>query len=111
MSGSLTRYLTFVTALIVIVNHAAPLFIALTEGAHPAERWRVATTACITARVTLIIFIVFGQCLLGLLGLLGIRFPALRVGVGIVLLFMWIAIPHARRGAISHTSEEFEEAA
>jgi len=110
MSGGLTRYLSFVTALTVVVNPigAAPLFIALTEGAHAAERRRVATIACITAGVALIISIAFGQ---SVLGLLGIRLPAFRVGGGIVLLLMGIAMLHTRRGAISHTQEELEEAA
>jgi multiple antibiotic resistance protein len=110
LSANLSRYLSFITALTVIVNPigAAPLFIALTEGVRPAERRNVATTACITAGAALIVSIAFGQ---SVLNLLGIRLPAFRVGGGIVLLLMGIAMLHARRGAISHTREELAEAA
>jgi multiple antibiotic resistance protein len=103
-----SSYWSFATALIVIINPigAAPVFIALTEGARPAERQRIAATACITAGIALVISIISGQ---SVLSLLGIRLPAFRVGGGIVLLLMGIAMLHTRRGAISHTREELEE--
>jgi multiple antibiotic resistance protein len=80
----------------------------MTEGASPAERRTTATTACITAWAALVISIVFGQ---SVLNLLGIRLAAFRVGGGIVLLLMGIAMLHTRLGAISHTQEELDEAA
>jgi multiple antibiotic resistance protein len=109
LADGLSSYFSFATALVVVVNPigAVPLFIALTEGAAAVERRRVATTACFTAAIALATAITFGQ---SLLSLLGIRLAAFRVGGGIVLLLMGIAMLHARRGGISHTREEIEEA-
>jgi multiple antibiotic resistance protein len=91
LGANLSSYLSFITTLTVIVNPvgAAPLFIGRTEGARPAERTGIATTACITAGVALIISIVFGQ---SVLSLLGVRLPAFRVEGGIILLLMGVAM-------------------
>lgn len=106
----MSPYLHFAAGLIIIVNPigAAPLFIALSEGMRAGERRKTAAIACVTAGIVLVAALAFGQALLAWLG---IRLAAFRVGGGIVLLLMGIAMLQAQRGAISHTPEEIEEAA
>ena len=56
-----------------------PLFIALTTGMDTAHRRRLAQRACIIAAVLLTLFGLFGEALLGFIG---ISMPAFRIAGG-----------------------------
>ncbi len=76
----------FVT-LLAIVNpiQAAATFATLTVGASPAQEKRIATRACVTAFIIMVVFGFVGQYLLQALG---ITFGAFRVAGGILLLLV-----------------------
>src|SRR5690606_4440543 len=59
-----------------------PLFIALTRGMEPARRRAMARRACLIAAVLLTAFGLFGE---SILGFIGISMPAFRIAGGILL--------------------------
>ena len=73
----------FVTMLVVIDPIGLPpMFVALTKGSTPAFRRAVALRACTIALILLTLFGLFGEALLGFIG---ISMPAFRVAGGILL--------------------------
>jgi len=95
--------------LVAIVNPpiAVPIFVSLTEGQSSRDRRR---TARLTGLSVLIILMVSAWIGGPLLGALGIRFSSFRVGGGILLLLMAIAMLHARQTGSRRRAEELEEA-
>ena len=81
---------TFV-ALFVTVNpiKGATVFAVLSEDATPADRRRMATRATLIASVLLLIFALFGD---DLLRIIGVSLAGVRVGGGILLLLLAIDI-------------------
>ncbi len=59
-----------------------PLFVALTQGMTPAERRSVALRSCGVGAVLLTMFALFGEAVLGFVG---ISMPAFRVAGGVLL--------------------------
>src|ERR1022692_4444796 len=104
----LSGYLHIFTALFVIVNPigAIPLFISYTRGQSTAERRIAARTAAIAVAVVLVISIFVGDYLLQFFG---IGIPSFRVGGGILILLMAIAMLNARQGGARYTAEEGRE--
>ncbi|MHA6261705.1 MarC family protein [Arenibacterium sp. CAU 1754] len=73
----------FVTMFVVIDPFGlAPLFVALTQGMTAKERRAIAIRACATALGILTIFALFGEAVLGFVG---ISMPAFRVAGGVLL--------------------------
>ena len=105
MDLALGEHARFAISLIAIVDPLAaiPLFLQLTAGYSLVERRR-------TARVTaLAVFgVLTGAALAGesILGAFGTSLPAFRVGGGIVLLLMAIAMLNAAPDRTRHTPEE-----
>ena len=105
MDVAWTDYARFAIALVAIIDPIAaiPLFLQLTDGYTPHERKR-------TARVTaLAVFgVLAGAALAGemILGAFGTSRPAFRVGGGIVLLLMALAMLTAEPDRTRHTPEE-----
>jgi len=85
----------FVT-LFVIVDPIglAPLFAALTGGASAAERRAIGVRACLIAFVLLVAFTIFGEALLGFVG---ITMPAFRIAGGILLFLTALDMLFERR--------------
>lgn len=102
-------YLKIITALLAIVDPigSIPVFISLTDNQEKAERYRTASIAAITMAAVLI-----GACLFGnsVLGLFGISIASFRVGGGILLLLVAVAMFHAQRSRSRQTPEEAIEA-
>ena len=100
-------YLKIFTALLAIVDPigSVPVFISLTSNQQKAERYRTASIAAITMAAVLI-----GACLLGnsALRLFGVSISSFRVGGGILLLLVAVAMFHAERSR--QTPEEAIEA-
>lgn len=86
----------------------AMIFAALTARQKPPARLRMAVRGTVTAAGILLVFALFGETLLSLLG---ISLAALRTAGGILLLLIGIELVFARTsGATSTTEDETREA-
>lgn len=95
--------------LLAILNPigAVPIFLGLTLGHGPSQRRRTARYAALAVAVVLIAAVWAGE---GLLGFFGVRIASFRVGGGILILLMAIAMLQARTSPSKQTQEEAEEA-
>ncbi|MEO0634499.1 MAG: MarC family protein [Pseudomonadota bacterium] len=85
----------FVTMFVVIDPIGlAPLFVALTQGVPETVRRRIALRACGLGMAILIAFALFGEALLGFVG---ISMPAFRVAGGILLFLTALDMLFERR--------------
>jgi multiple antibiotic resistance protein len=104
-----TTYLKIFTALLAIVDPigSIPIFISMTDQQSKKERYRTAYVAATTMAAVLA-----GACLFGdsILRLFGVTLPSFRVGGGILLLLMAIAMFHAEYSRGRQTPEEASEA-
>jgi multiple antibiotic resistance protein len=71
-----------------------PLFIALTQGMDTEHRRRLAIRACLIAAVLLTLFGLFGEALLGFIG---ISMPAFRIAGGLLLFLTALDMLFERR--------------
>ncbi|WP_461308218.1 MarC family protein, partial [Albidovulum sp.] len=71
-----------------------PLFIALTQGMDAERRRRLGLRACVIAGVLLTLFALFGE---SLLGFIGISMPAFRIAGGILLFLTALDMLFERR--------------
>ncbi|HWI40082.1 MAG TPA: MarC family protein [Verrucomicrobiae bacterium] len=105
----LSEYVKILLSLVVLVDPigAIPLFISVTE-AHPElERKRTAKIACIAFTTVLVVSIVAGKAVLSIFG---VSISSFKVGGGILILLMAIAMMEASRVPSKHTAEEDTEA-
>ncbi|MEL6451406.1 MAG: MarC family protein [Pseudomonadota bacterium] len=85
----------FVTMFVVIDPIGlAPLFVALTQGIPHRQRRNIALRACGLGMVILIVFALFGEAVLGFIG---ISMPAFRVAGGILLFLTALDMLFERR--------------
>jgi len=85
----------FVTMFVVIDPLGlAPLFVALTQGMPARARRGIALRACLTAIGVLAVFALFGEAVLGFVG---ISMPAFRVAGGILLFLTALDMLFERR--------------
>jgi multiple antibiotic resistance protein len=96
MSPELAPYVTAFVTLFVIIDPVGlvPLFAALTLGQDTARRRRIAIRACLTATFILTIFGLFGDAVLGFVG---ISMPAFRVAGGVLLFLTALDMLFERR--------------
>ncbi len=94
---SWTEYSRFLTALLVIVDPfaAIPLFLALTQDYARSDTLRVARLAAMTMAIVLVLSALAGEAILTWLGT---SLASFRVGGGIVLMMMALALLRARPG-------------
>jgi multiple antibiotic resistance protein len=104
-----TEYTRFFTALIVILDPfaAVPIFLALTKSYTSTERGRIANIASITVLLVLVASALTGEALLHMMGT---SLASFRVGGGIVLLLMALAMLRAQTDAVRTTPDETSEA-
>jgi multiple antibiotic resistance protein len=97
-------------SLFVIANPlgVVPLFMSLTNRQTAKQRIQTARVTATTVTVVLITAVFVGEALLRFFG---IRMASFRVGGGILILLMAIAMLQARPSPTDHTPEETEEAA
>lgn len=95
-----SEYTRFLTALIVILDPfaAIPLFLAFTHGYHAKERRRVAHTTALTVVAVLLIAALLGE---SMLRWMGTSLASFRVGGGVVLLLMALALLGTRSDAMT----------
>ena len=86
------------TALFVVIDPIgmAPLFIAMTPGLSAKERRGIALRACSVAVGILIVFALFGE---QLLGFIGISMPAFQIAGGVLLFLTALDMLFERRQA------------
>jgi len=103
------EYIKIFIAVMVIVDPlgAVPVFLDLTGNHSTPERRRIAGTASIAMAIVLIISCLFGD---RILKFFGISIASFRIAGGILLLFLGIAMMHARQCGSKHTPEEDKEA-
>jgi multiple antibiotic resistance protein len=106
--ATLTEYLRFVVTLTAVVDPflAIPFFIAFTGDRTAADRARLARVVAITVFLVLTIAVLVGEALLQLIGA---SLPAFRVGGGLVLLLMALAMLNAEAGGVRHSPAEAQE--
>ena len=104
-----TGYIKIFTTLLAIVNPLGviPIFISLTSGLVAQERKRIARTTSTAVAVVLIVATLFGK---PLLNFFGVSIASFKVGGGILLLLMAIAMMQAKHTPSKQTPEEAEEA-
>lgn len=104
-----TEYTRFFTALLVIIDPfiALPIFLSLTQGYSEAERRRVVRIAAITVTVVLCTMALVGE---SLLRWLGTSLGSFRVGGGIVLFMMALAMLQAQADPVRSTPAEEQSA-
>lgn len=103
----LTALIAAFTTLFVIIDPIGlvPVFLALTTGMSRAHRRRIAIRACLTGAAVLLAFAVFGEALLGFVG---ISMPAFRIAGGVLLFLTALDMLFERRQ--SRREDRAEEA-
>lgn len=104
----LSGYLRFFATLAAVLDPflAVPIFLALTAQRGAAERGRLVNVVSITVFAVLAGSALFGE---QLLLLVGASLPAFRVGGGLVLLLMALAMLNAQVGGVRQSQEEARE--
>ncbi len=107
---SLTDYTRFTIALMAILDPfaAVPVYLSLTAGGSATVKRVTAISAAATCFAVLVIAAFSGELVLAALGT---SLDAFRVGGGIVLLLMAVAMLGAQTSPLSRTPEEINEAA
>ena len=107
MSGA-ADYLRFFVTLTAVVDPflAVPFFLTFTASRSESERRRLAQVVAITVFVVLAVAVFIGEALLLFIGA---SLPAFRVGGGLVLLLMALAMLNAQAGSVRQSQAEARE--
>lgn len=102
------EYLKLFVGLLAIVNPfgAIPLFISMTADENIRQRRNTVNLVAIGVSIILLVSLFFGELLLQFFG---ITIDSFRVGGGILILLMAIAMLHAKTSPIRQTDEEADE--
>ncbi|MBZ0067448.1 MAG: YchE family NAAT transporter [Thiobacillus sp.] len=102
------QYLKIFIGLLAIVNPfgAIPLFISMTADEDARQRRRTIDLVAIGVTIILLVALFFGE---HLLTFFGITIDSFRVGGGILVLLMAIAMLHAKTSLIKQTDTEAHE--
>lgn len=106
--GSLTDYLRFVVTLTAVVDPflAVPFFLEFTRARSQSQRRTLARVIALTVFAVLAVATFVGE---SLLRLIGASLPAFRVGGGLVLLLMALAMLNAQAGGVRQSRAEADE--
>ena len=106
--SSLSEYLRFVVTLTAVVDPflAVPFFLTVTAARSEDARRRLAQVVAITVFVVLAVAVFIGEALLLFIGA---SLPAFRVGGGLVLLLMALAMLNAQAGGVRQSQAEARE--
>lgn len=106
--GAFTEYLRFVVTLTAVVDPflAVPFFLSFTAARSEAERRDLARVVALTVFAVLGIAAFVGEALLALIGA---SLSAFRVGGGLVLLLMALAMLNAQAGGVRQSQAEARE--
>lgn len=103
-----TVYIKLIIGLLAIMNPfgAVPLFISMTADQNSRQRNRTINRVALAVAIILLVSLLIGEFLLQLFG---ITIDSFRVGGGILILLMAIAMLHAKTSPIQQTDEEASE--
>lgn len=106
--ADLTEYVRFVVMLTAVVDPflAVPFFLAFTGNYSPEDRARLARVIALTVFLVLAAATLLGEALLHLIGA---SLPAFRVGGGLILLLMALAMLNAQAGGLRQSKAEAHE--
>lgn len=106
--GNPTEYLRFIVTLTAVVDPflAVPFFLAFTRAYDAADRSKLARVIALTVFLVLALAAILGDTLLSLIGA---SLPAFRVGGGLVLLLMALAMLNAQAGGVRQSQAEAQE--
>jgi multiple antibiotic resistance protein len=106
--SSAADYLRFFVTLTAVVDPflAVPFFLAFTAERSDAERRRLAQAVAFTVFIVLAVAVFVGEALLNFIGA---SLPAFRVGGGLVLLLMALAMLNAQAGGVRQSQAEARE--
>jgi multiple antibiotic resistance protein len=109
MNPDVSEYLKFFSALLAIINPlgAIPMFLSLTAEQTDVQRRRIARITSFSVAILLIVSALLGT---RILAMFGISIASFRVGGGILILLMAIAMLQAKQPSSKHTPAEAEEA-
>jgi len=101
-------YLRFTVTLVAVLDPflAIPIFLSVAAAREPAARRRLVHAVTVTVFAVLAGAALFGEALLSLIGA---SLPAFRVGGGLVLLLMALAMLNAQAGGVRQSQAEAEE--
>jgi len=105
---SLNEYLRFTVTLAAVVDPflAVPFFLTFTASRSDDERRRLARVVALTVFAVLAVAVFIGEVLLLFIGA---SLPAFRVGGGLVLLLMALAMLNAQAGGVRQSQAEARE--
>lgn len=106
--ASWTEYTRFLIALVAVLDplFAVPLFLSVAAGRPEIERRRLARDVSL---VVLVVLVVAGFAGETILQVAGASFASFRIGGGLVLLLMALAMLNAQPGNVRQTAEEAQE--
>ncbi len=106
----LEGYVRFFVTLTAVLDPflAVPIFLSVTAGSSVRERVVLVRTVAATVFCVLAASAIFGEALLTAIGA---SLPAFRVGGGLVLLLMALAMLNAQAGGVRQTHDEARELA
>jgi len=106
--SSLNEYLRFAVTLTAVVDPflAVPFFLTVTASRSDTERRRLAQVVALTVFLVLAVSAFAGEALLELIGA---SLSAFRVGGGLVLLLMALAMLNAQAGGVRQSQAEAKE--
>ena len=102
------EYVKMFIGLLAIINPfgVIPIFISMTTDQNSAQRRKTVDTVAVAVIIILLVSLFFGDLLLEFFG---ISIASFRVGGGILILLMAIAMLHAKTSLIRQTEEEADE--
>ncbi len=102
------EYIKIFVGLLAIVNPfgAIPLFISMTADEESSQRRKTINQVAVAVLIILLVTLLLGE---QLLHFFGISIDSFRVGGGILILLMAIAMLHAKTSRVRQTAEEAEE--
>jgi multiple antibiotic resistance protein len=102
------EYIKLFVGLLAIVNPfgAIPLFISMTADENIRQRRQTINMVALGVSIILLVALFFGELMLQFFG---ITIDSFRVGGGILILLMAIAMLHAKTSPIRQTDEEADE--
>jgi multiple antibiotic resistance protein len=106
---TLVEYVKIFTAILAIVNPigAVPVFVSMVSNQSQEERRRIARLTAFSVAIVLVGSCVFGE---SLLRFFGVSMASFRVGGGILVMLIAIAMFHAQLSWSKATPEETKEA-